>query len=63
MQVEAGAFTASDAFQKQMMSRLFAPDFALRRAFVEGLAMGNRLPELLDRQAQQEGRKKSAEVR
>ena len=45
------------------MSRLFAPDFAVRRAFVEGLAMGNRLPELLDRQAQQEGRKKSAEVR
>ena len=34
------------------MRRLFAPDFAERRAFVEGLAVGNRLPELLDRQAQ-----------
>ena len=52
MQVEAGAFTASDEFQKQVMSRLFAPDFAERRAFVEGLAIGNRLPELLDQQAQ-----------
>ncbi len=52
VQVEAGAFTASDEFQKQVMGRLFAPDFAERRAFVEGLAIGNRLPELLDRQAQ-----------
>ena len=52
MQVAAGGFTASDEFQKQVMSRLFAPDFAVRRAFVEGLAIGNRLPELLDRQAQ-----------
>jgi len=33
------------------MRRLFAADFTERRAFVEGLAVGNRLPELLDRQA------------
>ena len=50
-QVESGTFTASADFQKHVMSRLFAPDFAERRAFVEGLAIGNRLPELLDRQA------------
>ena len=51
VQVESGTFTASAEFQKHVMSRLFAPDFAERRAFVEGLAIGNRLPELLDRQA------------
>ena len=51
IQVEAGTFTASPEFQKQVMDRLFAQDFAARRAFVEGLAVGNRLPELLDRQA------------
>ena len=51
VQVEAGTLTGSDDFQKQVMKRLFAPDFAERRAFVEGLAVGNRLPELLDRQA------------
>ena len=51
MQVEAGTFTTSPEFQKQVMDRLFAQNFAARRAFVEGLAIGNRLPELLDRQA------------
>jgi len=51
LQVEAGTFVSSLEFQKQVMDRLFAPDFAVRRAFVEGLAIGNRLPELLDRQA------------
>ena len=51
IQVEAGTLTASPEFQKQVMHRLFAPDFTERRAFVEGLAIGNRLPELLDRQA------------
>ena len=50
-QVEAGTFTASPEFQRQVMDRLFSPDFSVRRAFVEGLAVGNRLPELLDRQA------------
>jgi len=50
-QVESGTYTASADFQAQVMNRLFAPDFAERRAFVEGLALGNRLPELLDRQA------------
>jgi hypothetical protein len=51
VQVEAGTLAGSDEFQKHVMARLFAPDFAERRAFVEGLAIGNRLPELLDRQA------------
>ena len=51
IQVEAGTFTASPEFQQHVMDRLFAQDFAARRAFVEGLAIGNRLPELLDRQA------------
>ena len=49
--VGAGAFPLTDEFQKQVMSRLFSPNVAERRAFVEGLAIGNRLPELLDRQA------------
>ena len=51
MQVEAGTFTTSPEFQKHVMNRLFAQDFSARRAFVEGLAIGNRLPELLNRQA------------
>ena len=46
--VESGEFTASDGFQKHVMQRLFAPNFAERRAFAEGLALGNRLHELLD---------------
>lgn len=49
--VESGEFTASQEFQKHVMDRLFAPDFAERRAFAEGLAIGNRLHELLDQQA------------
>lgn len=51
MQVESGTFGAAKEFQKHVMTRLFAEDFAERRAFAEGLAVGNRLPELLDRQA------------
>jgi hypothetical protein len=51
VQVESGAYPASAEFQQLVMRRLFAPNFAERRAFVEGLALGNRLPELLDRQA------------
>lgn len=51
VKVESGELAASDDFQHHVMRRLFAPDFAERRAFVEGLAVGNRLPELLDRQA------------
>lgn len=50
-QVESGSFGGSADFQTHVMRRLFSPDFAERRAFVEGLAIGNRLPELLDRQA------------
>lgn len=49
--VESGEFTASVEFQKHVMTRLFESDFAQRRAFAEGLAVGNRLHELLDRQA------------
>jgi hypothetical protein len=51
VQVESGALASSDEFQRHIMNRLFAADFAERHAFVEGLAIGNRLPELLDRQA------------
>jgi hypothetical protein len=50
-QVGAGTFPVSSEFQAQVMTRLFAPDFAARRAFIEGLSIGSRLPELLDGQA------------
>jgi hypothetical protein len=50
-QVESGAIVASDEFQRHVMARLFASNIAERRAFAEGLAMGNRLHELLDGQA------------
>jgi hypothetical protein len=50
-QVESGAIVTSAEFQRHVMTRLFARDFAERRAFAEGLAMGNRLHELLDGQA------------
>ena len=48
--VESGEFTAAQDFQKHVMARLFAANFAERRAFAEGLAVGNRLHELLDQQ-------------
>ena len=51
MQVGSGAFAVSDDFQRQIMKRLFAVELADRRAFVEGLAIGCRLPELFDGQA------------
>jgi len=51
VQVELGTFGAADELQRQVLRRLFAPDFTERRAFAEGLAVGNRLPELIDRQA------------
>lgn len=50
-QVASGMIATSDEFQKHVMSRLFAPSFADRRAFAEGLALGSRLPELLAGQA------------
>jgi hypothetical protein len=50
-QVASGVIATSDEFQRHVMSRLFAPDFAERRAFAEGLALGSRLPELLAHQA------------
>jgi hypothetical protein len=49
-QVGAGTFAVSNEFQSQVVARLFAPDFAERRAFIEGLSIGTRLPELLDGQ-------------
>lgn len=49
--VETGELAGANDFQEHVMRRLFAADFNERRAFVEGLAVGNRLPELLDRQA------------
>ena len=49
--VESGEFTASAEFQRHVMDRLFVANFSERRAFAEGLAIGNRLHELLDRQA------------
>lgn len=49
--VEDGTFDAPQALQAQVMRRLFAADAAERQAFIEGLAIGNRLPELLDGQA------------
>jgi len=52
VQVETGGLALSDEYQKHVMGRLFAADVAERRAFVEGLAVGNRLPELFDHQAQ-----------
>ena len=51
VQVGTGTFGVSGDFQAQVMKRLFAADFAERRAFIEGLAIGTRLPELLDGQA------------
>ncbi|HTB80673.1 MAG TPA: hypothetical protein VK717_07285 [Opitutaceae bacterium] len=51
IQVESGMLVRSDEFQKHVMTRLFTSDFAERCAFIEGLAIGNRLSELLDRQA------------
>jgi hypothetical protein len=51
VQVGSGVVPLTDEFQKHIMNRLFGPNVAERRAFVEGLAIGNRLPELLDRQA------------
>jgi hypothetical protein len=50
VQVESGSFIESPDFQRQVMRRLFAPNFEERHMFVEGLAVGNRLPELMDRQ-------------
>jgi hypothetical protein len=51
VQVGSGVIPLTDEFQKHIMNRLFGSNVAERRAFVEGLAIGNRLPELLDRQA------------
>ena len=51
VQIGSGVIPLTDEFQKQVMNRLFSPKAAERRAFVEGLAIGSRLSELLDRQA------------
>jgi hypothetical protein len=49
-QVEAGTFTTSPELQAHVARRVLAADAAERRAFIDGLAIGHRLPELLDRQ-------------
>lgn len=51
VQVGSGALALTDEFQRHIMNRLFGPNVDERRAFVEGMAIGNRLPELLDRHA------------
>jgi hypothetical protein len=51
VQVASGAIQMSDDWQRQIMGRLFAQDAAEQRAFIEGLAIGHRIPELLDGQA------------
>lgn len=51
-QVETGALAFSEEYQRHVMGRLFAAEVAERRAFIEGLAVGTRLPELFDHQAQ-----------
>jgi len=51
VQVGSGVIPLTDEFQKHIMNRLFGPNVEARRAFVEGMAIGNKLPELLDRQA------------
>jgi hypothetical protein len=50
-QVETGAIAGSAEFQSRVMSRLFAADANERRAFTEGLALGNRTYELFGRQS------------
>jgi hypothetical protein len=51
VQVGSGIIPLTEEFQKHVMNRLFGPNADERSAFVEGMAIGNRLPELLDRQA------------
>lgn len=51
VEVGTGTFTHSPEFQQHVINRLFKSGFSERRAFIEGMAIGNRLPELLDRQA------------
>ncbi|MBI5766764.1 MAG: hypothetical protein HZA93_03165 [Verrucomicrobia bacterium] len=50
-QVGTGAIAASEEFRAHVMGRLFATNAGERRAFTEGLAAGNRVRELFDRQA------------
>ena len=51
VQVGSGVFPLTDEFQKHIISRLLGPNAAERRAFAEGLVIGNRLNELLNQQA------------
>lgn len=50
-QLGMGEIAASVDFQGYVMRRLFAADAGERKAFTEGLAAGNRVRELFDRQA------------
>ena len=52
-QVETGEITASPEFQEHVMRRLFAASPTERRAFTEGLALGNRVYELFAQKAGQ----------
>lgn len=52
IQVESGSIAARADFRQHIASRLLDGEPAARRAFIEGLAMGARLPQLLDEQAQ-----------
>lgn len=52
-QVESGEIAASPDFREHVMRRLFAASAAERRAFTEGLALGNRVYELFSQQAGQ----------
>lgn len=50
-QAGSGELTMAPEFQQHVLTRLFGGESAERRAFAEGLATGNRVRELLDRQA------------
>ncbi len=52
-QVETAEITASPEFREHIMRRLFAPNATERRAFAEGLALGNRVYELFNHQSGQ----------
>ncbi len=52
-QVETGEITSAPEFQEHVMRRLFAASPTERRAFTEGLALGNRVYESFAQQAGQ----------
>lgn len=52
-QLRTGAIAQNPAFREHVMRRLFAGSAHERRAFAEGLALGNRVYDLFARQAEQ----------